>query len=111
MTDVTELYRMVYRVVRDEASKEESSRTPPAPERHRQFALALPDPVTISAEDAAALCSLVIVSGEWGLEGFYSLVAPDGTALGEYVRLALPNYADYQERARVLVREITARLP
>ncbi len=102
MPSANEVYQVVYEAVRREAQRPDSA----VIDQHREFALALPSPASVTDLDAAALCSLVVACGEWGLEGFYGVsVEGSGQPLGEFVREALPTWEEYQERARELVEQ------
>ena len=102
-----DLYQVVYDTIRREIAR--PAGVGRLNDDHRRFAERLPAPDAVDETDAAALCSLVVISGQYGLEAFYGVTDPDtGLPLGDLVRQELPDYQDHLERAKQLVEQYRA---
>lgn len=88
-----EIYEVVYKIVIKEAVKADCK----AVEGHRRFAQNLPEPKTVSEEDAAILSAMVSCtpSNDWGLEGFFQTPLESGETLGQFVRKNLREPMQY----------------
>lgn len=88
-----EIYEVVYKTVTKEAGKAECA----AAEGHKRFAKNLPDPNTISEEDAAILSAMVYFTpgDDWGLDSFFKIPLESGEMLGHFVRRNLPDFVQY----------------